>query len=568
MPLAPWAAGLASEEPHQLSTEVSSDESKNVNGAIVDHKGSNDSATRHWPVPILVESEVEIVAKEICEKELATDRSDFEALRPRSEQSTVKLDKSKEVRKVTLLGSSSNEESLRSQCESASVEQSQRNGSVEFREGLSPRPASQLKLGQLEVCTNLLVTTPSCEQEAVSEVSFFGRMPAGSPDEVLVSTGELSLLEQMEVAAVETGLQSGKALTPEVCSSLNAEAAPFIPRAWQSGVDTRDGVEHPDADGDLVRLESTEENVNASELPTVAAVSSLGLQNQAFINGYLEGVKTKFLIDTGAEISIISEETLARFPKTLRFAFQDRTHTLVMASGERVLAKGPVLCNITVNGHTILEPVCAMSSGPQALLSMPALVALDLELTVAGEAVVISRNYSKIRRLQTLRVLRVTAAADFVIPPRSQQTITGRMEGQVFREKDYIVERVNTHKSDELLVAHTIAGHNKGQTVMRVLNPTDKEIRVSEGQWLANAEAAEVVEEVALADATPDTELPEHLKELYEDTCQKESLSETAKMGLRALLTKHSSLFAKNDDDLGQTTLVAHDIDTGEAAPV
>ena len=114
-----------------------------------------------------------------------------------------------------------------------------------------------------------------------------------------------------------------------------------------------------------------------------------------------------------------------------------------MASGERVLAKGPVLCNITINGHTILESVCVMSTGPQALLSMPALVALDLELKVAGEAVVMPHKYSKIRRLQTSRVLHVAAAADFVIPPRSQHIITGRIEGRVFNDQEYIVERLN-----------------------------------------------------------------------------------------------------------------------------
>ena len=91
---------------------------------------------------------------------------------------------------------------------------------------------------------------------------------------------------------------------------------------------------------------------------------------------------------------------------------------------------------------------------------------------------------------------------------------------------------------------------------------------MSEGRLLANAESAKFVEEIDLTDATPDTELPEYQKELYEDTCQKENLSETARIGLRALLTKHSSLFAKNDDDLGRTTLVTHDIDTGEAAPI
>ena len=61
MPLVPWAAGIASEGPHQLPTEISPDESKNINNTKIDHKGINDSATRHWPVPVLIESDFKTV---------------------------------------------------------------------------------------------------------------------------------------------------------------------------------------------------------------------------------------------------------------------------------------------------------------------------------------------------------------------------------------------------------------------------------------------------------------------------------------------------------------------------
>ena len=62
--------------------------------------------------------------------------------------------------------------------------------------------------------------------------------------------------------------------------------------------------------------------------------------------------------------------------------------------------------------------------------------------------------------------------------------------------------------------------------------------------------------------------LPEHLQALYDDTCSRENLSEAARAGLRALLCKHSHLFAESDDDLGRTHLVQHGIQTGEAAPI
>ena len=66
----------------------------------------------------------------------------------------------------------------------------------------------------------------------------------------------------------------------------------------------------------------------------------------------------------------------------------------------------------------------------------------------------------------------------------------------------------------------------------------------------------------------PASNLPEHIKTLFDETCAQESLSEAAQCGLRSLLLKHESLFPKDDNDLGRTDLVVHDIDTGDARPI
>ena len=64
------------------------------------------------------------------------------------------------------------------------------------------------------------------------------------------------------------------------------------------------------------------------------------------------------------------------------------------------------------------------------------------------------------------------------------------------------------------------------------------------------------------------SELPEHLRDLYDSTCQKENLAPRVQQSFRELLVKHANLFATSDADLGRTSLVTHDIDTGDAALV
>ena len=80
--------------------------------------------------------------------------------------------------------------------------------------------------------------------------------------------------------------------------------------------------------------------------PRVAPVK--GVHTSLYINGSVEGQKVRFLVDTGAEFSVISQETLQRLPTTERQRFESSKRKLVTASGKVVEALGPVMCNISV----------------------------------------------------------------------------------------------------------------------------------------------------------------------------------------------------------------------------
>jgi hypothetical protein len=62
------------------------------------------------------------------------------------------------------------------------------------------------------------------------------------------------------------------------------------------------------------------------------------------------------------------------------------------------------------------------------------------------------------------------------------------------------------------------------------------------------------------------TEIPDHLKDLYDKSCEHLSLEQTDK--LAEVLIKHQSVFSKSPHDLGCTDLVEHAIVTGNAKPI
>lgn len=69
-------------------------------------------------------------------------------------------------------------------------------------------------------------------------------------------------------------------------------------------------------------------------------------------------------------------------------------------------------------------------------------------------------------------------------------------------------------------------------------------------------------------DGSGEAEILAHLQELDDQTVNSHDMPNEAKPGLKSLLCKHATLFTRHKMDLGHTTIVQHDIDTGDALPI
>jgi hypothetical protein len=86
---------------------------------------------------------------------------------------------------------------------------------------------------------------------------------------------------------------------------------------------------------------------------------------------------------------------------------------------------------------------------------------------------------------------------------------------------------------------------------------------------IAEAHDVEVIEgTVVNPDDSDEAEIPAHLQELYDQTVDSHNMPNEAKPGLKSLLCKHTTLFARHKMDLGHTTIVQHDIDTDDALSI
>ena len=335
-------------------------------------------------------------------------------------------------------------------------------------------------------------------------------------------------------------------------AALNPDVAPFVPRSY---VVTRDGIGPSATEGTGVNSNSSfvlsekQSITRTNELIYSGAlrIASISTQSNSICVGYIESRTVRFLLDSGAEVTVIGEEILATLPKSLRTVFQDRSSTLKVANGDSVVVYGPVLCNISVLERTVLEAVYVMPNTEEAILGTPALTALGLCITLAEVEVLKSGSNPAVRRLQMPKVYRVTADRNCTVPPLSEAIVTGRMQGKPLGSL-FAIEPKNSLQQNSLLVARTVAGHYQGRTPVRIFNPSYSELVIKLGEHIADAEAAQVAEEKIVEEST-ESDLPEHIKVLFGETCTRKKLSEAAQCELRSLLLKHGSLFAKDDND-------------------
>ncbi len=288
-----------------------------------------------------------------------------------------------------------------------------------------------------------------------------------------------------------------------------------------------------------------------------------------YVSGLIEGCKVRFLIDTGAEITVIGSEVVGHLPRSIRMAFLERSYTLVMASGHRVTAQGPVLCKLTIAGRTVIEPVCSLPSAKDTILGMPALKALGCCVTVAGVEVLNTPPVSAVNRIQGAQIFRVRATEPMEILPRHEVLIAGRIVEDLAGQTVLVSPRAETSDTSRLLIAHTVGVPQDHHVCVRLCNTSEQKAYIQPGQLLAEAQVVQVLDDGTVR-ATPDDRdgVPEHVKDLFDRACANGALTPSAKPQLQELLKKYSQLFAENDTDLGRTTLVQHDIVTGDSPPL
>ena len=318
--------------------------------------------------------------------------------------------------------------------------------------------------------------------------------------------------------------------------------------------------------------ESTSETLSQenSGIDRTLTILQLGLASMLRLNLKLNGISINAVVDTAAEVTIISDKVYDSLPIKPLIKRRTAMHGAGRDMKMETLVIGPVSLKIGTKIYT--SEVYVAPIGDAMLLGLDFMhkhnVILDCRKNVFfinGEA--LEMTYGKLQ--DTPKVSLVTVTSKTVIPPNSAVHVNGCLENKM---QDYIVEP--TEDIPVLMPRCLYAGQEKPRLCL--VNASDRYYTIKKDTVIGQAIPADpllptednniYVAENTCAQEDEKSSFPERLKPMFDGVST--DLDEDDKEKLKDLLIEYQDIFAKHEFDLGHFNDIEHSIDTGMARPI
>ena len=345
--------------------------------------------------------------------------------------------------------------------------------------------------------------------------------------------------------------------------------------------------------------------VNASVLQTGAA----GL----YTLGDVLDTRTKFIIDTGASVSIISQRIYDRIECNEKPRLMKCPEKLMLADGSDLPVLGMIdvplrLTSITVK-HRFL--VCCIES--EGLLGFDFFKRNKCDLLYEAEALVVRGVQVPITEERgENRSYRVTSYRTVTVPAWTEMVVEGRINKRGTSTSHGVVEPLKSfHSKTNLMIGRLLVDSSKPTVPIRVMNASNEDQILYKDTGMAivqpgillsavnEVQANQLIQGVKISEKTttevpsskddvsvrnseeclpehevpkPDVDvpvcgpLPSHLNDLWMRSC--EGLTTEQQLKVRNMLMVYCCVFSSGPNDIGRTGLVKHSIDTGNNKPV
>lgn len=313
-----------------------------------------------------------------------------------------------------------------------------------------------------------------------------------------------------------------------------------------------------------------------------------------YVPGKIQGLQTDFLIDSGSTYTIVDIDLFKMIPAAVRPQLETSNLVLRSASGEMLKIHGETTLTLEIGSKLFDHPVKVVSLGDKsAILGLDFMNDEQCVLYMAQGTLQIGSRSIRIslHKLSDSKCARIQVCEKVSIPPCHEMIISGKINHRhrnFDEEVGTIEQTTNFSETTGLLIAKSLVRTDQSCVPVRIANFGVDPVTLGEGQTIALLHPVDVnsIEPIdksgVVASVVPvdddsetkgveinsssDQELPAHLQPLLDNVASE--VSEAEKDQIKELLHKYRNCFMSPDGCLGETTIVKHRIDTGNARPI
>ena len=298
-----------------------------------------------------------------------------------------------------------------------------------------------------------------------------------------------------------------------------------------------------------------------------------GISSLLFLDGYINQLSVRMLVDTGSSVTILKEDIYKRATIAAdKDGLQSPAPLVYSAGGDQLEIVGKANVIVKIGSlSTSFSVLVALSLIQECLLGLDFFEEIGCVLNLQKRILEIGNSTISLDP-QIVSSCIVVCADTVTIPGHHQMEVPTRLYDLPAHAQKYSYEGMFVPESKSLarhgiLFAHSIhsVSPNQEGSVVRILNPLPNTVTIRQHEKLGTIQPVEFVCSTS-SDIQSSEKKIRNIKGLLNEA--NDDITPSEKAALEKLLLEFSDVISTGPNDLGRTSIVKHAIDTGNNLPV
>lgn len=293
-----------------------------------------------------------------------------------------------------------------------------------------------------------------------------------------------------------------------------------------------------------------------------------------YIRSYVQDIPIALLVDTGANISIISVGFFRNMPESVKPEVNSVNIAMLTATGEVSPFFGKGKFGLKLGEMDFCHEMWLADIKSDGILGMDFLMKHQCDVVLSEQCLKLKKSVIPCFKSEgEAMCCIVVAAVSTCVPANSEVIVRGKVIDTNGRSGFVMTEPSEQFSNCcNLLMASSVIDVSGDGVPVRLMNLTDQDIKLHKNTLVAKCvEVNDVKSEtvsngVCMSQSNESIGFPKHLEKLFEDSCV--NLNSDQREKVRQILNENQNIFSRNSSDIGRTSLVTHKIDTQGANPI